>query len=274
MTLVRVIGRECEGLSAIDLDECQSAVQAEALMIGREAEEDGQATLVSLRALLNGLKTIDAPKTLVFITQGFLLRDRSDSYDIGSLAAAARTSMYVFKLDTPSADVTDARISMSPVSDRFMRSESLELLAGASRGSLINVVGTGDAAFDRLRSELSGYYLLGVETGPSDKDGKAHPVSVTVARRGVEVRSRRQIMATRADQRPRTRQQIAIDALTSPLLLSALSVPRSGRFSCSSMPMSGPTIRLRRRCRSLTSSRTGRGGWWRARRAMRGCCPS
>src|SRR5207244_8548225 len=57
-----------------------------------------------------------------------------------------------------------------------------------------------------------------------------HPVSVAVARRGVEVRSRRQIMATRAEQRARTRQQIAIEALNSPLLLSALPL-RVATFS-------------------------------------------
>ena len=46
------------------------------------------------------------------------------------------------------------------------------------------MIGTGAGIFERIQSELSGYYLLGVESGPTDKDGKAHPIRVDVSRRG------------------------------------------------------------------------------------------
>ena len=60
--------------------------------------------------------------------------------------------------------------------DRYLRSEGLELLTSASRGALFNVIGTGAAIFERIEAELSGYYLLGVESNPADRDGKTHSV--------------------------------------------------------------------------------------------------
>ena len=56
------------------------------------------------------------------------------------------------------------------------------MLVSATRGALFNVVVAADAAFARIESELSGYYPLGVEFDPIDKDGKPHPVRVEVNR--------------------------------------------------------------------------------------------
>ena len=39
--------------------------------------------------------------------------------------------------------------------------------SSATRGALFNVAVAADAAFARIESELSGYYLLGVESEPS-----------------------------------------------------------------------------------------------------------
>ena len=68
------------------------------------------------------------------------------------------------------------------------------MLVGVTRGALFNVVVAADAAFDRIESELSGYYLLGVEFDPSDRDGKPHPIRVEVNRPGTVARSRRQLI--------------------------------------------------------------------------------
>ena len=56
----------------------------------------------------------------------------------------------------------------------------METLANAARGSLFNITVSADDAFERIESELSGYYMLGVESLPSDKDGKPHPIRVSV----------------------------------------------------------------------------------------------
>ena len=45
------------------------------------------------------------------------------------------------------------------------------MLAGMARGTLHRVVSNADTAFQRFELALSGYYLLGVEPGPADRDG-------------------------------------------------------------------------------------------------------
>ena len=83
---------------------------------------------------------------------------------------------------------------MTPGQDRQRVDEGLETLADASRGALFRLVGDPAGVFDRIESELAGYYLLGVETDPRDRDGKLHPVKVDVAMRGANVRARRQVL--------------------------------------------------------------------------------
>ena len=107
------------------------------------------------------------------------------------------------KLDNQLFDIADARMPINPFADRQARIEGLEMLAGAARGTLFNVTGTGQALFERIESELSGYYLLGVESDPRDKDGKSHSVRIDVPRKGAIVRSRRQVLNTQADRRAR-----------------------------------------------------------------------
>ena len=161
----------------------------------RNASQDGDESVLALASLLTGLRAIDAPKTLIFISEGFILGENTgrSSNSARWRPPRARASMSL-RLDTQMFDVTNARAPFNPFADRQAMTEGLEALAGASRGALFTVVGTGAALFDRIAAELSGYYLLGVESDGRDKDGKAHPIRVEVARNGALVRSRRQLV--------------------------------------------------------------------------------
>ena len=59
-----------------------------------------------------------------------------------------------------------------------------------SRGSLFHIAGTGEPIFERLASEISALYILGVEQRPSDSKGERHRIDVEVRRRDVTIRSR------------------------------------------------------------------------------------
>jgi VWFA-related protein len=234
-TIQRVVGRECLADSGPELTRCGVEIEQQATTMLRDAEFDAQQTLVSLGALLDGLKAIDLPKTLVLVSGGFYMRDQARVVELGSLAAAARTSIYVLKLDNRSADVTDPASRAGPSLDRFEDTVGLELLAASARGSLWNVVGSSTNAFERIQAELSGYYLLGVESAPTDKDGKAHPVRIEVGHRGATVRTRRQLTGRyeKGSQPPR---EAMMAALNSPLLVSALPI-RVATFS-----LKGPEV--------------------------------
>jgi VWFA-related protein len=223
--------RECAGLSGPPLISCRMEVEVEVRQRAFDARTEGQETTSGLRSILLALRGIEGAKTLVFVSEGFVLTDTGFVTELGSLAAAARTSLYVLRLDGSWFDASVARMPNDPFSDRQAQTESLDLLAGAARGTIFNVAGNPQALFERLEAELSGYYLIGVESDPRDRDGKSHPIRVDVPRKGAIVRTRRQMLNTPADRKVTlNRRQTAAAALNSPLVVSGLPL-RVGTFA-------------------------------------------
>ena len=65
------------------------------------------------------------------------------------------------------------------------------VFSGSAGGSLLRVAaGDGTSAFRRIATEMSAYYLLGVEPAESDRDGRAHQIQVKVNQRDAHVRGR------------------------------------------------------------------------------------
>src|SRR5205823_4428048 len=145
---------------------CKDEIRAEAQDVASEARQSGAMALGGLREVLNSIKAIEGPKTLIFVSQGFFTdRERGDDTsritEIGGLASAARTHIYSLRLEQ-SSNIAQQKASQPQLSqeDQMLRRYGLETLTAAAGGALFNVAGTGGAVFDRLRSELSGYYLL------------------------------------------------------------------------------------------------------------------
>jgi VWFA-related protein len=231
MMLHRVQIRECGDPStappreAQRIEMCFVSVEGEIHAVAATSSFDGEQTMNMFRDLLGQLRSVNSPNTLVLITEGFVLDDQHPSFtQISSLAAASRTSIYVMKLDEQLFDISEARAPepTARFEDRNEKSIGVEMLASATRGSLFNIVNSGDFAFERIEAELSGQYLLGVESNPLDKDGKPHSIDVSVNRRGVTVRSRRQLTMRPEDNRPKTARETVLAGLGSPLPLSAL----------------------------------------------------
>ncbi len=231
ITLSQVVMRDCQGTQrAIQL--CRQEIQAEAQQVAAEARLASDLTLRSLRDVLTNLKAVDAPKTLLLVSQGFLADNQRDDVtritEISGLAAAARTSIYAFRLESNPADVTRARGSINPsllAEDRRERRNGLEALTSSARGTLFDVAGTGASVFERVTNELSGYYLLGVEPDARDRDGKPHPIRVDVGRNGLTVRAHRTMMsggAAGTAAASRTPREIVTAALSSPLPAASL----------------------------------------------------
>jgi VWFA-related protein len=231
ITLSQVVMRDCTGTQrAIQL--CRQEIQAEALQVAGEARLDSDLTLRSLRDILTNLRTVDAPKTLLLVSQGFLTDNQRDDAsrvsEIGGLAAAARTSIYAFRLESSSTDVTRARGSLNPAimaEERRERRNGLEALTSAARGALFDVAGSGTSVFERVTAEMSGYYLLGVEPDSRDRDGKPHPIRVDIGRTGLTVRAHRTMMSVgdaAPGAAPRTPREVVTAVLSSPLPAASL----------------------------------------------------
>src|SRR5262249_43993871 len=125
-------------------------------------------------------------------------------------------------LDRQLFEISAAR---APVNDVIsnLRADGLDMLAAASRGALFLVNGTGSQLFEHIEAELSGYYLLGVESDPTDRDRKPHAIRIDVSRRGATVRTRRQLLNVSTDiNKPRNVREAVAATLTAPLLASGL----------------------------------------------------
>ena len=74
----------------------------------------------------------------------------------------------------------------------------LEQFTGAAGGALFSVqVGNAESALARIQTELSSYYLLGVEPGDEDRDGRTHQIAVKTTQPNVTIRGRRWVTVPR-----------------------------------------------------------------------------
>ena len=187
-----VIARVCGGDPG-----CAFRVPSESSWIVQEVRYHVGNSRRALESVLEALRDVEGPKVLVWISGGLPMgRDTSSLLGIEDLAAASRTTVYVIMVDEPLADITEASAQPTLREDRRMKESGLHQLASITRGALFRAHFNPGAVFDRLEEELSGYYLLGVEARPTDRDEDRHGLKVSVRRRGAHVRARREYRFT------------------------------------------------------------------------------
>jgi len=185
-----VVTRECRGLVEMALEQCERDILDESESIMWEVRRDSDASLRSLRTWVAHLGEMDGQKTLILLSEGLITDSPSDLTDVVRAAMLGRVSINVLLMDVPRNDASQELLAPTFTEDRQLEVRGLNDLASLSRGSIFQIVGTADRAFDRLASEISAYYLLSVEESPSDRDGKNHRIDVAVHRNGVTLRSR------------------------------------------------------------------------------------
>jgi len=201
--LADVVMRECgrslaeytSAARAIDdaagRDACPEQVEQEARAVAQHARTQARISLTALAALVDSLKAIDGPKTVVILSEGMVADARL--VDLGQLAAAtrdARVTIYGLHMETPLFEASQDRTSPTLVRDVQMRGDGLGRLAGAARGAVFRLVGSDPRPFTRIAEEMSAYYLLAFEPIDADRDGGLHRIDVRLARRTGEIRAR------------------------------------------------------------------------------------
>lgn len=217
--LQEVITRECERQGP----ECGQLLEQEARMIAQSAYTETRQSLGALRGIIESVRDIEGTKTLVLLSEG-LVQDASLSEvsAVGVAARIAQVNVYVLQLDVPRFDVAEGRPSPTMTSDIQLRSDGLENLAGAARGGLFRVFGNGANAFDRLKRELSAYYLLSFEPQGADRNGRAHRIQVSVSRKGTTVRSRHEFVSEPSSTRSTASRERLGHLLRTPLIATEL----------------------------------------------------
>lgn len=219
----QVTVRECG--DANQNPSCAARVFSESRSIVEEVRFHARNTRRGLEAILRALRDIEGRKALVWITGGFVIaRETAPLREIEELAAASRTTVYVIKVDEPQIDMTQASVPPTPQEDNRMRELGLQAVAAFARGELFRAHYNPGPVFARLEAELSGYYLLGVEARPTDRDEDRRAIKVSVRRTGARVRARREVRFTpEPDDNDSTEERLA-RVLRSPVVTTELSL--------------------------------------------------
>ncbi len=196
--------------------ECPTLLTNEVLQESLYFEGQAQASIGQFRGLLQSLGTLAARTTVVLLSAGIIASDvpggRPDLGDfgvsVGKDATRSNVTLYALFFDqswmeNASPETRRARNTLIDLQrDSQVLGRWLEQVAGTAGGALIKVLsGNGEAAFDRVLSETSAYYLLGVEPARDDRDGRPHDLSVKVAARSATVRGRKWVMVPRPSAR-------------------------------------------------------------------------
>jgi len=222
IVLAEVLTRECRSSDPRQVAQCERDIISESSQIARNSREDADISLRGLQQLLEQLTFVDGPKSLILISEGLAISETNDLRHLVRLAGAARTAINVLSVDLRRGDVTIAEQPPTEAEDRRILMSGLEAIASMSRGSLYHIAGTGEPIFERLASEISAYYLLGVEQRPSDSVGDRHRIDVEVRRNDVTIRSRQAFVLSPTNTRRRSPQDSLRDALGSPFAISGL----------------------------------------------------
>jgi VWFA-related protein len=192
-TMKRVYDRECPPYKPVGSfpppDNCPPALAQQAREMLLQGRSQAQTTLAALTDLLKRLAPLHAAKHMVVLSGGLVFD--TDVYSryrlLAQQAAESHVAMSIVHLDSD-ADTTDAR-RVSNIYGGRDYATGLGTVASMTGGSFYMGVGRATGAFQRVASEIVNFYELGVESRPSDADGKAHKVEVTVSRAGAKVRA-------------------------------------------------------------------------------------
>ena len=202
---------------------CKGEVQSEALLVAADARDRSRRTVNGLQALLDGFPPSNTPKILAFISEGLVTQGEPSPLKwLDSKAAAAHVTIYPLHIEAPGTDASQRRPPVNTMENRTILEQGLSMLAEATGGDMFRIVSNSDFAFQRLSSELTGYYLLGFEPDTRERNGLPHAISVEVKRKGVTVRSRRQF--TIPINNVKTTEDLIVSTLRDPLPASEIAI--------------------------------------------------
>lgn len=193
LLIQQVVLRECAGaFGAADLERCERDVEQAAAEIVGDQRQQTDRSIGAIRSVLQSLGGMEGPKSVILVSEGLVLESLGGELDdLARVAADVRASLDVMLLDVPAFDAAQSQMPTTASADRRLQEDGLLMLAGMSRGTLHRIVSSAENAFQRIERSLAGYYLLGVEPGADDRDGRRHRLEVKTTRRGLTLQSRR-----------------------------------------------------------------------------------
>jgi VWFA-related protein len=195
----------CQGPTAL----CTESAIAEAETLAYRFEEEMLQGLGRLDSLLRLLQSWPGRKTVLLLSGGMPVSDRSSGRprlttevkQLGEQATYANATIHTLYFDqelNASFSLETRKPRASSARTRGIYTRALAEFSEPSGGTLLGVsTGAGESEIDRLLTQMSSYYVLGVEPEDRDRDGRPHRLSVKVSERGARVRHRQLVLVPR-----------------------------------------------------------------------------
>jgi VWFA-related protein len=187
----RFVDNECSVYRmAEQIEACRARLAGEAPQVLLLYRERSLMSQRALGAVFAGLRSIEGPKTVILVSEGLGTESSREARELAYAAAEAQATLFVVLVDTSGPDAAHQKTAFATSEDRRIETDGLYELAALARGMVLRTTGAAESAFQRIEREMMGYYVLGVEPEPQDRDGRRREVAVSVRRAGVTVRSR------------------------------------------------------------------------------------
>jgi VWFA-related protein len=144
-----------------------------------------EMVLTSLVNLAQQLRRVPAPTTILLISGGvgFDQESLARFQQVEATLKQAGLAIYAVQVDQREVEATDSRPAKATLYSSRDRESGLANVATMSGGAFFAGVGRAQGVFERLRTEITEAYELGVEAVPGDLDGKPHQVKVATSRK-------------------------------------------------------------------------------------------
>lgn len=206
-------------------DACPEQVEQAARASAQYARTQARISLSALEGLVDSLKTLNRPVTVVLLSEGLVADPRLvDFAELAAAAQEARVTVYVLQMDAPLFEASQERVSPTFFRDDQLRGDGVARLAGAARGAVFRLVGGDETPFRRIVNELSGHYLIAFEPLPTERSGRVHRIDISVTRRGPVVRARQAFRIPAVVPSARAREQDLVALLRSATGVAELPV--------------------------------------------------
>lgn len=188
---------------------CTEAALSEAQSLANALEEEVMEGLAGLGSILRLLQEFPGRKTVLLLSGGMPVTDRSGGRPslanevkrLGEQATYANATIHTIYFPPEATMLFSAesrRPRTSSARTRGIYTRALAEFSEPSGGMLIEVnSGGGETAVDRLLTQTSSYYVLGVEPEERDRDGRPHRLSVKVRQADMRSRSRHLVVVPR-----------------------------------------------------------------------------
>ncbi len=201
--IARVVGRACaEQPDMCGRADVESMVRSKSIMLQQQMHQASNRTMSVLHGLASGLAKIPGPKTIVFLSDGFVVQEVETTLR-SVVGQTTRAGGRVYAIDVRGLGRTVNDTLDSTIADDLYfstvkfdnQADGPNSLAVDTGGVMIRNENNIGRALDAVARDSGRYYVLGYQPTDSNFDGKYRPIEVRVKRDGVRVRARRGYLA-------------------------------------------------------------------------------